>query len=97
MMSKNLNDIFWQSISDNNLEKVNYLENVLKLTFKKFLKIKIYFKLTKQITKSAVVIVDNPILLPNVFNYLFKFNFNKIILLKQTNLNLDLNLYEQTI
>ena len=50
--------------------------------------------MTKQITKSAVVIVDNPILLPNIFNYLFKFNFNKIILLKQTNLNLDLNLYK---
>ncbi len=50
--------------------------------------------MTKQITKSAVVIVDNPILLPNIFNYLFKFNFNKIILLKKTNLNLDLNFYK---
>ena len=39
MEAKNLNDIFWQSISDNNLEKVNYLKNVLKLTISKnFLK-----------------------------------------------------------
>ena len=37
--AKNLNDIFWQSISDNNLEKINYLKNVLKLTISKnFLK-----------------------------------------------------------
>ena len=37
--TKNLNDMFWKSISSNNNEKINYLKNVLKLTISKnFLK-----------------------------------------------------------
>ena len=46
----------------------------------------------KKITKSALIIVDQPILLPNILKYLFKFNFKKIVLLKKINSNLDLKL-----
>lgn len=48
----------------------------------------------KKITKSALIIVDDPTLLPNILKYLFKFNFKKIILLKKIDLDLDLKLFK---
>ena len=59
----------------------------------KFLKtFKIYFKLSKVFPNSALVILDNKILLPHTLNYLQKFNFKNLTLIKKKSLKLNYNL-----
>ena len=44
---------------------------------------------------SALVVIDNKILLNQILNYLYKFNFKKIILLKNKNLKISLSLIKK--
>ena len=49
----------------------------------------------KKFTESAVVIVDSTAMLGDILNYLYKFNFKKIIFLKKKNLRIRLNLLKK--
>ena len=52
---------------------------------------KIYLNLNKKFPNSAVVIVDKTILLSHTLNFLYKFNFKNIVLLKNKNLKIISN------